>query len=181
VVNVVVATSFMSPYLALPVLAGAVAPDVPIVVLYVREHYFRGLPDEQIWRESYQRPFWLNLIHGAHSIPLSIAGVVVAMCVGAAPVAAFFGSVLFHALLDFPLHAEDAHRHFLPLSNYRFISPFSYWDVRYHARVVIVIEALVSACASCVLWARSSGPLTRLGLVGVVLYYLISGWRTVRG
>ena len=35
-VNVVVATSFMSPAFALAVLAGAVAPDVPIVVQHTR-------------------------------------------------------------------------------------------------------------------------------------------------
>jgi hypothetical protein len=172
VVNVAIATGWISPEYALPVLMGAAIPDLPIVVLYIRERYFRGLPDEQIWRESYQQRFWQDLIHGAHSIPLTTSGMLVALFAGASGIAAFFGSMLFHALVDLPLHNEDAHRHFLPFSHYRFISPVSYWDVRYHARTIVIIEALVTTFAAYILWTCTSYMPARAALIAVVAWYV---------
>ncbi|WP_257461528.1 hypothetical protein [Archangium lipolyticum] len=132
---------------ALPILAGAIAPDVPIVILYLRERYLQGLPEERSWRERYQRPFWLNLIHGAHSLPLSLAGALGGLVLGSAAVTAFFASVFLHALADLPVHAEDAHRHSLPFSHYRFISPISYFSTctsRFVARRSHVAAPLVT-------------------------------------
>jgi hypothetical protein len=158
---------------ALPILAGAIAPDVPIVILYLRERYLRGLPEERIWRESYQRPFWLNLIHGAHSLPLSLAGALGGLALGSAAVTAFFASVFLHALADLPVHAEDAHRHFLPFSHYRFISPISYWDVRYHARTVALVEAL-AVCFAAVWLAQEASTPGRALLACVAVWYLVT-------
>ena len=159
------------PTLVLPILAGAVAPDVPIVILYLREHYLRGLPDERIWSESYQRPFWLNLIHGVHSVPLGLLGALGAWGLGWMPGAAFFASALLHALGDLPVHAQDAHRHFLPFSHYRFISPLSYWDVRYHGRAVALGELLLVLAAS--VWLGWKAPIEgRLALAAVVGWYV---------
>jgi hypothetical protein len=174
---VAVLASLASPQLAWPILAGAVAPDVPIVVLYLRERFLRGLPDERIWSESYRRPFWLNLIHGAHSIPLALIGIGVGLAAGAWGVAAFFGSMLLHALADLPLHVHDAHRHFLPFSQYRFISPISYWDERYHARKVALVEALLVCAATAFLWSRVDVP-ARVLLACVDGWYLVTYWRT---
>lgn len=176
VLNVAVLASLASPQHALPILAGALAPDVPICVLYLRERFLRGLPDERIWSESYQRPFWLNLIHGAHSIPLALLGVGAGLALGSWAVAIFCGSVLLHALADLPVHAQDAHRHFLPFSQYRFISPLSYWDVRYHARKVALVEALLVGAASAFLWPGLSVS-ARVLLGCVNAWYWVSYWR----
>ncbi len=162
---------------ALPIIAGAIAPDVPIVILYLRERYLRGLPEERIWRESYQRPFWLNLIHGAHSLPLALAGALGGLALGSAGVMAFFASVFLHALADLPVHAEDAHRHFLPFSQYRLISPISYWDVRYHARTVAFLEALAVCLAAGWLAWNASTP-ARLLLASVGVWYCVTYART---
>lgn len=173
VLNLALLGGWTSPALAVPILVGAVLPDVPIAVLYVSERYGRGLSDERIWSESYQRPFWLNLIHGAHSLPLSLAGGAVALALGVMPLAFFFASVFLHALADFPLHVHDAHRHFLPLSHYRFISPISYWDVRYHGRAVALVEALLVVALSAWLWTRVPG-VGRAGLAAVSLWYAVN-------
>ena len=177
VLNLALLGGWAAPSLAVPILAGAVLPDVPIAVLYLRERYVRGLSDERIWSESYQRPFWLNLIHGAHSLPLSLGGGLVALALGVAPLAAFFASVFLHALADFPLHVHDAHRHFLPFSHYRFISPISYWDVRYHGRAVALGEALLVLGVSAWLWLRVPGP-ARAGLATVTMWYAFNYWKS---
>ncbi|WP_224245765.1 hypothetical protein [Hyalangium gracile] len=176
VINLAILSGAVTPEHTLPIVAGAILPDVPIVVLYLREHYLRGLPEERIWSESYQRPFWLNLIHGAHSIPLTLLGTLVGVATGSSLVAIFFGSMLLHALGDLPVHAVDAHRHFLPFSHYRFISPISYWDPRYHGRKVALVEALLVAGATAWLW-RDSSLTARLLLSAVLAWYAFSYWK----
>lgn len=37
-------------------------------------------------------------------------------------------AALLHLAGDLPVHATDAHRHFWPLTDWRFVSPVSYWD-----------------------------------------------------
>ncbi|HEX8536320.1 MAG TPA: hypothetical protein VF664_02575 [Cystobacter sp.] len=177
VLNLALLGGYAAPSLAVPILVGAVLPDVPIAVLYLRERYVRGLSDERIWSESYQRPFWLNLIHGAHSLPLSLGGGLVALALGVTPLAAFFASVFLHALADFPLHVHDAHRHFLPFSQYRFISPISYWDVRYHGRAVALGEALLVLGVAAWLWPRVPGA-ARAGLATVTVWYAFNYWKS---
>jgi len=161
----------------LPIVLGAVLPDLPIVVLYIREHHLHHVPDEVIWREHYQRPFWQNLIHGMHSFPLATAGLALAVMAGSPAWTLFFASALLHALADFPIHVHDAHRHFWPLSNYRFISRISYWDLRYHARSVAAVELLGVGMASAFLWIQRPGTALRAMLLSVGLWY---AWSYVR-
>jgi hypothetical protein len=159
------------------VLAGAILPDVPIVVLYLRERS-RGTPEDVIWTDHYQRRFWQDLIHGAHSIPLGLLGLLVSFLLGAPLGLAFFASQVLHALFDLPVHVHDAHRHLFPLSSYRFISPFSYWDPRYHAPKVALVEALLVAACSAVVWSRGPGWAGQLALLGVNLFYARSYYRS---
>ena len=129
------------------VIAGAIVPDLPIFILYLYERA-RKTPPEVIWSVCYQHEHWLAIIHGAHSIPIALFGIAAGWLVNSPAMMLFFTSVLAHASCDFPLHAIDAHRHFFPLSEYRFISPLSYWDVRYHGKTVAQIEAfLVLVCS----------------------------------
>ncbi len=165
------------------VIAGSVLPDIPIVILYLRER-LRGTPTEIIWSECYQRRNWLAIIHLAHSIPVALLGICVGWMFSLRPLLDFFVSMLCHALCDFPVHVHDAHRHFFPLSNYRFISPWSYWDVRYHGRTVALLEAaLVVGCAihlflhSQTRFASVPKPLLGLMLGGVVVWYAQNYYR----
>src|SRR5260370_3176461 len=153
------------------ILLGPILPDVPIVVLYLREPYLHPLPEEVIWRDHYQRPFWQNLIHGMHSFPLGAAGLALSLTLHSAFGAYFFGSALLHALGDLPIHVEDAHRHFWPLSNYRLISSISYWDLRYHAREVAAVELVLVASACSLLWFLLPRPIVTALLLVLVAWY----------
>jgi len=41
---------------------------------------------------------------------------------------ALTASMFLHCLADFPLHTEDAHRHFWPFSDFRLDIGISYWN-----------------------------------------------------
>jgi hypothetical protein len=177
-INLAVLGTAFDPGLAVPILAGGILPDVPIISLYLFHRWIRDTPEERIWSEHYQRPFWQNLIHGMHSIPLHAIGLVVSLSMGSIALAVFFSSALLHALQDLPVHAIDAHRHFLPFSQWRFISPISYWDPKYHGRSVALVEALLVVMAAVVVWLQHRESYARICLAGVVLFYAFSYWRS---
>ncbi len=167
------------------VMAGAIIPDLPIVALYLFERS-RGTPTDVIWSECYQRKHWLAIIHGAHSAPLALMGAFIGCIFHETAVVLFFVSVLSHALCDFPLHAIDAHRHFFPLSDYRFLSPISYWDVRYHGRTIARIEGLLVLVCSAYLffvmgprWTSLSAPALAAILVATNVWYVQNYFRNV--
>ena len=179
VINLCVLGEVLAPGSGPAVLAGAIVPDLPIVVLWTRER-LRGRPEEDIWRSVYPKKPWIDLIHGAHSLPLAALGLAASALLSAPAGVAFFASVLLHSLSDLPLHAEDAHRHFLPLSSWRFVSPISYWDVRHHGRTVTFVEMLAVMAAGACLWPGAA-MLERAALVAVALGYVRSSWRVRAG
>ena len=65
-------------------------------------------------------------------------------------------AALLHLSLDFPLHADDAHRHFWPVTDWRFASPVSYWDPQAYGLIGAAIETVVALGATLVLWRRFS-------------------------
>ena len=84
------------------------------------------------------------------------------------PILTVFGlAALLHLLLDFPLHADDAHRHFWPVSDWRFQSPVSYWDPAFNGWLGVTIETIVTLAATAILWMRFSRVRWRL-LFGVL-------------
>lgn len=138
--------AYPPPYGAIAL--GAIAPDLPIFAFYFISKFGQQLSETQIWTQAYYDPEWQRIFSLAHSIPL--AAIVLLAC-------AYFSwqpgvflslSAMLHSLCDLPVHHDDAHRHFYPFSNYRFVSPISYWDPEHHGRLVAAIELLVVAALS---------------------------------
>ena len=120
--------------------AGAVLPDVAIFVLFLVARFALGQPSSRIWTRTYFEPGWQLAVDLLHSIPLAAAGLAAARWRGSRPAAVMCASMLLHSALDLPVHTDDAHRHLLPLSDWRFHSPVSYWDPRRHGRIVALLE-----------------------------------------
>jgi hypothetical protein len=125
-----------------PVIGGALLPDLPIMGFYWVEKVLRNTPERIIWTEAYYQPGWQNLIDVFNSLPLMGLGLGICLSMRYTPGILLFVSMILHILGDLPLHHDDAHRHFFPFSDWRFISPVSYWDPRHHEQVVTVLEIL---------------------------------------
>ena len=80
-------------------------------------------------------------------------------------------AMLSHFLLDFPVHADDAHQHFWPLTNWRFHSPFSYWDSAHHAASVAILELSIILLCSIVLWQRFKHWAVRIGVIVITMMF----------
>jgi hypothetical protein len=153
----------------MPGVIGAVLPDAPMFVFYAVEK-LKGTPEQVIWREAYYRPHWQNFIDVFNSIPLIGLGWAITLAAGSTVGMYFFASMFLHMLGDLPLHHDDAHRHFFPFSDWRFMSPFSYWDPNHHGRIMSILE-IVAVLVSClILWQiyPALGPRLMLGTIGLL-------------
>jgi len=125
----------------LAVLLGAVLPDLSLFFMWGQAKA-RGIPDSIIWEELYFSPFWQEVGAITNSIPI-FAGIAIigfimvgrewltqhphfyAKGIGFALL--FLGlAALTHCLSDLPLHVDDGHTHFWPISNWIYSSPVSY-------------------------------------------------------
>jgi len=81
-------------------------------------------------------------------------------------------SASLHMLCDLPVHHDDGHRHFLPISNWRFESPVSYWDPEHFGLVFAALE-LIFALAGLVYVIRKGEMPTRRFAIGTLMIYAI--------
>jgi hypothetical protein len=131
IVNYAILSHF-APRQTWAIVVGAVLPDLPMLVLVVWAR-LNGIPGQQVWSEVYWQPFWQDFTHYFHSLPISIGLALIAHYSGIPWLKYLSLSLILHMLGDLPLHHDDAHRHFLPLSQFRFVSPVSYWDRSHNA------------------------------------------------
>jgi hypothetical protein len=139
----------------LAVTAGALLPDLPMVGFYLLERVGRGTPERVIWGQLYFDPGWQSFFDAFNSLPLIGLAALIAWRAGATQALAFLASMALHCLADLPLHREDAHAHFWPLTSWRFLSPISYWDPRHGGLVFLTLELALLLAAPFVLRRRS--------------------------
>lgn len=181
VLNLAVLGEGEEPRTDLAVLAGALVPDLPMVGFYLWARLGANLPEHVIWSETYFDPGWQTFFDLFNSAPLAVLLLVFAHRLAMPRTVAFGWSLLLHFALDFPLHGSDAHRHFFPLSDYRFESPLSYWDPSAGGALVGGVEiAVVASLVVFVLLRRYDSWWWRDGLVTAVAYYAAMGWWAAR-
>ncbi len=146
---------------------GALIPDLAMFAFYLWLRLATDIPENQIWRVEYYRPFWQTLFDWFNSIPLALLGMGVMFYARRTGIALLFASILLHCLQDLPLHNDDAHRHFLPLSNYRFESPLSYWDPDHYGQIMGLIELVLMVVASIYVFRRVRSRWTKGLLISV--------------
>ena len=148
---------------------GGILPDIPIFVFYGWAKFAAKLPEPKIWSEAYYQPTIQNLVAIFHSIPLAMFGWGTGYFYGWESLQLLCLSLILHSLFDLPVHHDDAHRHFFPVSNYRFISPVSYWDIKHYGRAVAFVEMVAVLIATVWVFPLVHSP------VGKGLMVLVNG------
>lgn len=153
-----------------PVVLGAILPDAPMFWFYAVEKWIRKTPEALIWQESYHQLHWQNFIDLFNSLPLMGVGLLISLWSQSTFGLLLFGSMVLHIVGDFPLHHDDAHRHFFPFSNWRFQSPISYWDPNHYGHIVTLLEILAVIMSCLVLFQGYDSWIGRLviGVVGLI-------------
>lgn len=153
------------------VLVGAALSDMPIFVFYLWEKAWRAVPESVIW-EHYFDARWQMAFDLFHSFPVAILGGVLSLLAKSKGVALFWASMVLHSLGDFPLHHDDAHRHFFPLWNWRFLSPVSYWDPRFYGEIFTIFEILMVLVVGLWIWRGATWVGTRIMVGSIFAMYM---------
>ena len=168
------------PKWTLPIIVGAILPDIAMFWFYFWTRIIQGRPDSEIWRSLYFLPHWQNTFALFNSIPLALMGLGLALYYQRSAIAVCCASVLLHCLQDLPLHHDDGHRHFWPVSEFRFSSPVSYWDPQHYGAWGAGLETVLILVASYfifrrarVRWVRRLSILTGITYLSFYLGYLV--------
>jgi len=151
------------------ILVGALFPDLGMVGFFLWQTFVLGTSQSQIWGVEYFRDGWQLFFDLGNSIPLAALVCVAGHLWRRPALLAFGASVSLHALLDLALHHDDGHRHFLPLSAWRYASPVSYWDPAHLGWLGALLELAFVVVGSGVLLRRYSVRWLRIVLPSLVL------------
>jgi hypothetical protein len=153
----------------IPITAGALLPDLPMVAFYLYQRFGLDQSERMIWSVLYFNPDWQQFFDVFNSLPLITIGAALAFSRQSRAALALFLSMALHVAADLPLHREDAHGHFYPFSNWHFESPISYWDPAHHGLVVGGLEVVGVIVGSLIL-IRRGNPWRYVGLATFSLY-----------
>lgn len=155
------------------IVAGSLLPDLPMFGFYLWQKFALATPERVIWGSTYFEPGWQSFFDLFNSIPIVLIGLAIASYTRFWPVIFLAAGMLVHFALDLPLHHDDGHRHFYPLSMWRFESPVSYWDPAHGGRFGAGLEVACVALASLTLFRRVQGLAVRVVLVALVGLYAV--------
>jgi len=159
---------------AIAIVAGALLPDAPMFLFYVWSR-LQGLSERAIWRDGYFDSGWQAVFDAFHSFPLLGLAWLLAWRARMQAASIFFASMVMHSLFDFPLHHDDAHRHFWPLFDFRFASPLSYWDPAHYGQFIAPLELLLVVAGGA--WLLRTSESTKLfRCTAAVLFFYLAFW-----
>jgi len=160
------------------VFAGSLVPDLFIYGCWVWLTFVKGHSQSEIWDEIYFDDPMQLAASIFNSVPLYVGLAALGFAFRARLWGRLLGllalAALLHIALDFPVHNHDAYAHFWPFSDWRFISPISYWEVDHHAGITSLIEAAIGIAAIAVLWRRFTARWVKGVLIILLAAYLLS-------
>jgi len=180
---------------------GALLPDLSLFIMFGYAQIL-GLPHSVIWGEMYYSAFWQSLGAISNSIPIYLLAAIISWLImknttlsnpaistahenftnhrTINPKALFLILIcvialaaLAHAATDLPLHHDDGHPHFWPITHWIYSSPVSYWDNRHYANYWAPVEIAMGLLFIVVLWRRYSPLWSKLLLVLAALGYVL--------
>jgi hypothetical protein len=168
------------PKLAWAGVAGGIIPDLPMfaIVGFLRA---TGHELQEIFGKLYWEHWWqvANAI-GHNFILWSVVCIAGSMMMKSksgptsergAIAFAIGGAALVHSAIDFLCHRNDGHMHFWPLSEWRFVSPISYWDGAHYGTEFSLFEAGLGLVMAFLLFRTFQNWMVRSALVLAALLY----------
>ena len=162
-------------------LIGGFLPDASLYLMASWHLLILETPGRVVFGELYFSDLWQQIFAVDNSFILWGIALAIAVWVKSAWAVALTGAALLHLAFDFPLHADDARMHFWPLTDWKFISPVSYWEGSRGGDIVGLFETgLVILLTGFLVW-RFRGSIWRFVFLGIaalqIAPFLI--WRIV--
>lgn len=150
---------------------GATLPDLPMFGFFAYQTFWLGRSQRELWTTLYFDPNWQLFFDLFNSIPCAALLLAISYYLGSKTTTLLVGSALLHMVCDLPVHHDDAHRHFLPLSNWRFESPISYWDPKHFGVIFAICELLFSIVACVWLTRKQYSKPVRAGATTILVFF----------
>ena len=160
------------PRVTLAALVGALAPDLSLYVMAGWHLFVLGTNPHIVFNVLYFSDLWQSIFAVDNSFFVWGGALGFALWAGRPALIAFAGAGLLHVALDFPLHNDDARAHFWPVTDWKFVSPLSYWDRNHYGGIIGPIEMLACLVSIGVLWRRFAAVLPRVVLAGAACLQL---------
>ena len=158
------------------IFTGSALPDLVIYIWAPYQILIRKVDSQTLWNDLYFQAPMQNLIAYFNSVPIyatfAVLGFTQRRKIWGALMLVFALAALLHIATDLPVHNHDAYRHFWPLSDWRFISPLSYYEADHHGRWVSFVEAIIAAMSIFILWRRFPKLSTRIILALLAIFYI---------
>lgn len=145
------ATAFAKPnatQITWAAIIGGIAPDLSLYLLAGWSWLVIGNDPEYVFGTQYYSHAWQDIFALDNSFFVWAALIMLGLSLRRDWLWVFGASGFLHLCADFPLHHDDARRHFWPLTDWKFESPVSYWDPAHYGGITSLVEcALVAICA----------------------------------
>lgn len=152
---------------------GGALPDLPAIGLELWAITARGHSPVDVYRELYFSPAWQSALAPWHSFLLWAALLGVGRTGGFPFLQAVSGSALLHLAVDLPLHAVAPHRHFWPVSDWRFHSPVSSWHPEHYGLLIQPLELALAGALGLYLVRYAPRPIPFLPVVGLWFAWVV--------
>jgi len=159
-------------------LLGGLLPDISLYVMAGVSLFILGISPDVVFNDLYFSDNWQLVFSVDNSFLIWTAVFAAAFYFKSPFFIALASAALLHLVCDFGLHNDDARIHFWPLSNWRFESPFSYWDSNHHAGIVAPLEGAAVAIALLYLITGKLRLVIKLGLTTLFLaeLFVLRSW-----
>lgn len=133
---------------------GGFLPDLSLYLMAGVSLFVLGIGPDRVFGELYYSDSWQQVFAIDNSFILW--GLIFAIAVWRRIpwLLALSGAAFLHLVFDFPLHNHDARMHFWPISDWKFISPISYWEGSRGGDWVGMIEVTIVAILAVYLLRR---------------------------
>ena len=148
-------------------LAGGFLPDLSLYLLAGWHLLVLGTPGNVVFGVHYYSDAWQQIFAIDNSFVFWGIGLGAAIALRVPWAIAFAGAGMLHLVLDFPLHTHDARMHFWPLTDWKFISPVSYWEGARGGDIVGWVEFSIVIGATFALFWRFRHSLWRWVFVAI--------------
>ena len=153
-------------------LLGALFPDTPTYLFFIVCGLILGYSGQEMWGDMYFNSGWSIPITLTHSFWLWPALIGISTYFSLNFIRWFSISALFHALVDFLVHTDDAYRHFWPFSDWKFHSPVSYYRQSEYGQYVGVFDSTLVLMLLTYLFTKYQGW-PRIIIVSVGILYTV--------
>jgi len=150
-------------------IVGAFLPDLSLYLMAGVSIFLLGISPGRVFDVLYYSDAWQQVFAIDNSFILWGIALALALWRQSPWLIALCGAALLHLAFDFPLHNHDARMHFWPLSDWKFISPISYWEGARGGTIVSTIELMLVAVLVIYLFRRFRDTSLRIafGLLAV--------------